>query len=252
MHKADTNLLSLDKEIESKFEEMMNRPDSLKWFPWIGKEYSKSERRVLIVGESHYLIDDKEHPEKTEKNKEEAKRPDFTRNVIQTKCIDDKKKAQPTFDNLARCLFGNPKIEGVPKEERKKMRENKWKQLAFYNFVQTPMETNKKRPTTEDIQKGWKVFAELIKILNPTECIFIGFAAADNYNPNKCERKEKVGRYAARIFSVKLDEQTEIPCIAIKHTSQYFSWKSWRKFLKEKYPDMMQYLKYLLPKTREN
>ena len=246
MHNADTNLLSLDKEIESKFEEMMKRPDSLKWFPWIGKEYSKSECRVLIVGESHYLIDDKEHPEMTEKNKEEAKRPDFTRNVIQTTCIDDKKKTQPTFDNLARCLFGDEIME---REKRMEV----WKHLAFYNFVQCPMKTNKKRPKPKDMEIGWEVFAELIKILKPTHCIFIGFAAADNYNPYKCKRsKEKVGKYAARLFSAKIDEQNTCQCIAIKHTSQYFSWKSWSDFLQKRYPEMMQYLKYLLPKTREN
>ena len=228
MHNADTNLLSLDKEIERKFEEMMNRPDSLKWFPWIGKEYFDSERRILIVGESHYLIDDKEHPEKTEKNKEEANRPDFTRNVIQTKCIDVSGEV-PTFDNLNRCLFGK-------KNPKKKVRTEMWKQLAFYNFVQRPMETIDERPTSGDIKKGWKVFAELIKMLKPTHCIFIGFAAADSGHrkPYICKfpcSKEKVGKYYARLFSAKIDEQNTCQCVAIKHTSQYFSWKSWREFL---------------------
>ncbi len=243
MQKANDELLYL--MCDDNFQKI----DGLNWLPWVGKEYFDSGHRVsvLIVGASHYLIDDKEHPEKTEKNKEEAKRPDFTRNVIQTKCIDDKKKTQPTFDNLARCLFGNPKIEGVPKEERKKMRENKWKQLAFYNFVQRPMETIDERPTSGDIKKGWKVFAELIKMLKPTHCIFIGFAAADCNNPYKCKPSKKVGRSAAPLFSAKIDEQNTCQCIAIKHTSQYFSWRSWRKFLKEKYPDMMEYLKYQIP-----
>ena len=241
MHKVNTALLFHDERIKSTFEEMMNCPESLKWFPWIGKEYFNSEHRVLIVGESHYLLD--EDDENAELIKQEADCPDFTQNVLQTKCIDDKKNTQPTFDNLARCLFGKPKTEGVPKE------------LAFYNFVQRPMESNKERPTSEDMEKGWKVFAELIKILKPTHCIFIGFAAADSGHrkPYICKfpcRKEKVGKYYARLFSAKIDEQNTCQCcqcIAIKHTSQYFSWRLWSKFLQDRYPKMMEYLKYQIP-----
>lgn len=208
MHKANIELLS-DSHIPFI--------DGMTWLPWIGKEYFKGDHRLLIVGESHYLTG-------KEKNRVETEQPDFTRNVIQTFCINHK-KPQPTFDNLARCLFSKQKLT-------REIREDMWKHLAFYNFVQRPMENNKKRPTKSDIQTGWNVFAELIKFLRPTECIFIGFAAADSENPYKCKRsKEKVGRYAARLFSAKIDEQTSCPCIAIKHTSQYFSWNAWRKLL---------------------
>lgn len=228
MQKANNELLYLI--CDDNFQKI----DGLNWLPWVGKEYFGNERRILIVGESHYLTG-------SEKNLQEVSKQDFTRNVIQTKCIDDKKKTQPTFDNLARCLFGDEIME---REKRIEV----WKHLAFYNFVQRPMKTNKKRPTPDDMEKGWKVFAELIKMLKPTHCIFIGFAAADCNNPYKCKRsKEKVGKYAARLFSAKIDEQNTCQCIAIKHTSQYFAWKSWRKFLKEKYPDMMEYLKYQIP-----
>lgn len=223
MNEVNNDLLSL--EYDCHFEEMYG----LTWFPWIGKEYYNSEHRLLIVGESHYLIDDKEDPEKVEKNKEEAEQQDFTRNVIQTFCIDNK-KLQPTFDNLTRCLFDKQKMKKITLE----MREDMWRHLAFYNFVQRPMENNLQRPTAKDIQTGWNVFAELTKVLRPTECVFIGFATADSYNPYKCRRsKEKVGRYAARLFSVPLDDQNTCRCIAIKHTSQYFSWEKWRKILEK-------------------
>lgn len=240
MQKANDELLYL------MCDDNFKKIDGLNWLPWVGREYFGSGHRILIVGESHYLTG-------SEKNLQEVSQQDFTRNVIQTKCIDDKKKPQPTFDNLARCLFGDEIME---REKRMEV----WKHLAFYNFVQCPMKTNKKRPKPKDMEIGWKVFAELIKILKPTHCIFIGFAAADSRHrkPYICKfpcSKEKVGKYDARLFSAKIDEQNTCQCcqcIAIKHTSQYFSWKSWRNFLKEKYPDMMQYLKYLLPKTREN
>jgi len=212
MNKADDELLSF--EHDSDLEEIKG----LRWLPWIGKEYIYSER-MLIVGESHYLTG-------TEKNRLEAEQQNFTRNVVQTFCIDHKKR-QSTFDNLARCLFGNQKMSSNERAE-------KWIHLAFYNFIQRPMKNNKKRPTLDDIKKGWKVFAELIKILKPTHCIFIGFAAADCNNPYKCERGEKVGRYAARLFSIELEDENTCRCIAIKHTSQYFSWEEWRNLLIDK------------------
>lgn len=222
MNIANKELLSL--EYDNQFKATVG----LKWLPWIGKEYFNSEHRLLIVGESHYLIDDKEHPERVKKNKEEAEQLDFTRNVIQTFCIDNK-KPQPTFDNLTRCLFDKRTMKKITLE----MREEKWRHLAFYNFVQSPMKTNQMRPTKDDLQTGWNVFSKLINILQPTECIFIGFAAADSaYNRYKCKRgKEKVGRYTARLFNVPLDNQHTCRCMAIKHTSQYFSWEEWRKML---------------------
>ena len=210
MNKAKEELLSL------KYDDDFREITGLKWLPWIGAKYFDSEPRVLIVGESHYLLpkDDKYY----EKNKQEAEQPDFTRNVVQTFCV-DQKKPQPTYDNLNRCLFG------------KKNAKEEWQQLAFYNFIQRPMKNNKKRPKSEDWETGWKVFAELIKILKPTKCIFIGVAAADNNNKYECIKKEKVGRVAPRFFEIPIGEQNAIPCIAIKHTSQYFSWEEWYKFL---------------------
>lgn len=235
MQKANDELLYL------MCDDNFKKIDGLNWLPWVGREYFGSGHRILIVGESHYLTG-------SEKNLQEVSQQDFTRNVIQTKCIDDKKKTQPTFDNLARCLFGDEIME---REKRMEV----WKHLAFYNFVQRPMKTNKKRPKPKDMEIGWKVFAELIKILKPTHCIFIGFAAADSRHrkPYICKfpcSKEKVGKYAARLFSAKIDEQNTCQCcqcIAIKHTSQYFSWRLWSKFLQDRYPKMMEYLKYQIP-----
>lgn len=49
MKKANDELLYL------MCDENFNKIDGLNWLPWVGKEYFDSERRILIVGESHYL-----------------------------------------------------------------------------------------------------------------------------------------------------------------------------------------------------
>lgn len=229
MKKANDELLCLDHDHH------LEKIQDLKWLPWIGIDYFTSDERLLIVGESHYLLP--EDDPYYEKNKDEAGLPDFTRNVIQTKCIDDKTKAQPTFDNINRCLFGNQKMTADDRAE-------KWKHLAFYNFVQRPMKTNQKRPKSEDWEKGWKVFAELITIIKPTECIFIGVAAADK-SPKRygCKKSKKkaVGNVPPRFFSIPIDGQKSIPCVAIRHTSHHFSWEKWCQLLKnEKFLSWLQ------------
>ena len=81
MKKANDDLLFLDED--NQLEEVTE----LKWLPWIGKEYFNTEHRLLIVGESHYLTG-------KEKNLLEAEQPDFTRNVVQTFCINNKIKGK--------------------------------------------------------------------------------------------------------------------------------------------------------------
>lgn len=220
MNKANVELLS-DCQLPTI--------EGLKWLPWIGKGYFNSEPRVLIIGESHYLLPEDDPHYKGNEDEVNSPEKDFTRNVVQTFCI-DQKKGQPMFDNLNRCLFGKRDMKKITLD----MRKAKWQQLAFYNFVQRPMKNNQKRPTKSDMQIGWKVFAELINVLKPTECIFIGVAAADK-SPKRygCKKSKKkaVGHVPPRFFSIPIDEQKSIPCIAIRHTSHHFSWEEWRILL---------------------
>lgn len=44
----------LDKSLDSQFDKIEN----LTWFPWVGKGYKCAKRKLLVVGESHYLNED--------------------------------------------------------------------------------------------------------------------------------------------------------------------------------------------------
>ena len=39
------------------FDNEFERVKGLTWFPWIGKNYIDSKRRIMIVAESHYVND---------------------------------------------------------------------------------------------------------------------------------------------------------------------------------------------------
>ena len=44
----------LDKSLDSQFDKIEN----LTWFTWVGKGYKCAKRKLLVVGESHYLNED--------------------------------------------------------------------------------------------------------------------------------------------------------------------------------------------------
>ena len=54
----------LDKSLDSQFDKIEN----LTWFPWVGKGYKCAKRKLLVVGESHYLNEDSD--ENNEKRRE--------------------------------------------------------------------------------------------------------------------------------------------------------------------------------------
>jgi len=50
----------LNTQFDEQFEKL--KPLGLKFLPWVGADYEKSETKILIVGDSHYVEgeDDKE------------------------------------------------------------------------------------------------------------------------------------------------------------------------------------------------
>lgn len=220
---ANLQLLSQDKD--RYFMDIEN----LSWLPWVGVNYLQSKRRVLIIAESHYNVGDNIET----KNLKTMRKKWQTRDVVQYYPIAHKEN-NSMFENLHRCLFQTININ----------RENIWKHIAFYNFIQRPMDYNiKERPNESDWEKGWDVFFEIIKILKPTDCIFVGVGAADRFNEYMYQKRnieyEKVkwmnvenSKRYARKFAFKIDD-IELSCLAIQHTSHHFSWSAWNKFLQQ-------------------
>ncbi len=207
------------------------------WYPWVGCNYFTAKRRVLIVGESQY----NKGKEADLANLKSMNRKWETRNVVQNFPVSHSEDIN-MYENLYRCLFRTITID----------RESVWKNISFYNFIQRPMNYNcQERPRDDDFKTGWKVFIEVIKILRPTDCIFVGVAAADRFNDCAIDNKwkyigvewkkvEKVRNYA-RHFSISIDDYS-LKCIAIQHTSHHFSWSAWHNYLKGTNKEMMLYL----------
>ena len=84
----------LDKSLDSQFDKIEN----LTWFPWVGKGYKCAKRKLLVVGESHYLNEDSD--ENNEKRRELLIRDkEHTRNCLYEVLI-NKSWSSKTYSNI--------------------------------------------------------------------------------------------------------------------------------------------------------
>jgi hypothetical protein len=217
---------------------------NLSWLPWIGSDYFKNNNRLLIIGESQYAQG--ETAATYQEDLARVNEMDFTRNAVLQTQIQNHYK-HPALDNLLKALWGNVSIN----------KEKLWQELAFYNFVQRTMDYSSfngnkaEQPTNTDFDEGWKVFAEVIKILKPTDCIFIGVSAATSFermmdalNIQRTERiyHDKINSTKPATTSVTIDGlKTNISFV--KHSSAYFSPEDWNLFLEKQHGKIIEEIK---------
>ena len=231
-------MVSISKDFELK------SIPKLSWLPWTGSNYFKNTNRLLIIGESQYAQG--QTATAYQEDLDRINGIDFTRNaVLQTQVQNHYK--HPALDNLLKALLGNCSIN----------KEKLWKEIAFYNFVQRVMDYSSfngkktEQPTIADFDAGWKVFVEVVKILKPTDCVFIGVSAAtsfermmDQLNIKRTDRisHDKIGNTTPISATIEIEgHQTNISFV--RHSSAYFSPEDWQPFLKQQYGAIIQELK---------
>ena len=231
-------LCHCDKSFDSDFKRMIESGHLL-WKPWIGADWRAAERRILVVGESHYAA-------KPDANDVQAKLeewqndPDGTREIVCEVGVDEW-YASRFFGNLHRAFFG----VDVHGEGRTAL----WRHLAFCNFIQRPMRDSSERPGPGEFYGGWRHFMELLKLLRPDTVLFVGVSAAKYFDGAMSalgmEHKITFDEYRNGAFpcqfSVTYDGMST-DMVAIRHTSQYFSWETWRDYLVERIPKHLAYL----------
>ena len=228
--------------IDISFDKALSNIDGLNWLPWIGNNYKNNKRRLLIVGESHYVPDAEENLRKIVIKSAET--PLHTRNTIYESpvCGEWENKI---FNNIHKVLLRTNDFD----------KELFWKQVCYYNFIPKLMDYRiKERPAWIDFYTSWKSFVDLIKILNPTDCLFIGVSASNSFNPvmekleinhSPIKRLEKIGTAYARTTSLKIREN-DIKIFFIQHASKMFSWDKWNIFLESKNKDILTTLKNIV------
>jgi hypothetical protein len=208
---------------------------SLKWLPWIGKEYLDipAENKLLVIGESHYGGT----PEAIEAHENLL----YTRIRVNECAIQRQYGKVKLYKNMHLALIGNDTFKS----------EKLWSKISSYNFIQKTMHTNKERPTDADFVKSWETFYSLIEVLQPKICLFMGLEACKSFEMaiTKSDWKSsgikhdiKIGKSYARSVLIHKENQS-IEVFFIRHPSQYFSWSSWNKYLNSKMGTQLDFIK---------
>ena len=195
--------------------------------PWIGKEYECQERRVLIVGDSHYG------------KEKETWEIDFTRGI--TKCCSECTVSESwNFQKNLLYTFG------IKDEQVARF----WRSVAFCNIVQEPMQNRDDKPTDEQFARGGRVLKEIIDVIKPTDCIIVGV---------RCERQCAIRKWEqsgilSKEFGEKIDntypfygtytftDGAKMHIINIKHSSQGYTPEEWAKYIKLHLPEAFNQL----------
>lgn len=209
--------------------------NGLKWLPWVGDSYTStpSKNRLLIVGESHYHDNTLETVTRHESQQ-------FTRKVVQEFAIERLYYGTKIFPNLHKALFRNDQFEA----------EAFWKLVSFYNFIQRPMATNRERPQYPDYYEAWAIFWEVIALLEPQTCLFIGVTSSNSlmhalensdFRTTGVKKENRIGRCSQRTATITSNSNHSTNLIFIQHSSKMFSWTKWNEFLKTKISDELSW-----------
>ena len=180
----------MEKNIDKFYDKKLLNIYSLTWLPWIGKDFRNNKRKLLIVGESHY--NEKNDVEYSGAFQRIARDKDFTRKCVFESAVCSK-WSNKIFDNTIRLSLRHTLCNKI----------DFWQQVVYYNFIQRLIDYRiKERPTSFDFYASWEPFIKLIKILKPTDCVFIGVSASDSFSQAmeklkishiQVKRQEKIG-----------------------------------------------------------
>jgi hypothetical protein len=217
----------------------------LSWLPWVGHGYSErpSNQRLLVVGESHYFNGNT--PDERQANRQKwLNYPNYTREVVSESLI-NRDWTTRTLSNIPKLLFRSAEVDTI----------RLWSDTAFYNFVQRMMDYKQdgqpERPAWDDYLTGWRVFKEIVGVLRPSHCLFIGVEAAKSFNFGRVSCTKQIGRTWARVAYVDVGGSS-IQLIFVQHLGKYFSWRQWNDYLHAQHPDLMSWLGSQAYEQRQN
>lgn len=222
-------------ESATRFDADFLRVDGLTWLPWVGHRYSErpTDRRLLVVGESHYVRGST--PEERQANRQKWHAyPQYTRDVVSESLI-HRDWTTPTLSNIPKLLFRTSEID-CPRM---------WGDTAYYNHVQRMMDYDQdgqpERPAWEDFVTGWRVFGDVVRVLQPSHCLFIGVEAARSFSLGSITVTQQVGRTWARTAQLGIGGRS-VELIFVQHLGKYFSWSQWHDYLQAQHLGFMTWL----------
>ncbi len=235
-------------EATTQYDSAFASISGLTWLPWVGQNYSTrpSHKRLLVVGESHYFIG-KTSEERLANREGRVKYLNYTRAVVSESLVNYEWTTK-TLDTIPKLLIRSQTSE----IDRPRM----WGDSAYYNLVQRIMDYSQEgqpeRPAWNDYLAGWQVFADVVKIIQPSHCLFIGVSAANSFNHwiatqsafcGNITCTQKIGgtwARAAKLENVGTNLSSELAFV--KHLGLPFSWAKWNEYLQGQHSNLISWL----------
>lgn len=131
----------------------------VKFHPWVGNNYKNEDKRLLILGESHYGVKESECTDDDKKK--------FTNTLIKNYCLGDYKgRSKRYWTNIMQSVKGKLHNE-IDKTEF-------WSEVSFYNYIQKFVgETPKTAPTPEMWKEAEEPFFEVLEFLQPKHILVL-------------------------------------------------------------------------------
>jgi hypothetical protein len=187
---------------------------NIKLKPWIGKNYSKSDTKILILGESCYS--------------DEPIKSNFVQELI--KEIESGDWTYPFFTKIHTLFSKTEILDNVDKSKF-------WNQVVFYEYIQEFISGARVRPTKEQWELSEKGFVEVIESTRPDLIFCLG---KELYSKIPCLDGEVYSKYKVQYNHKSIESECwkytfgdkEIFMIGLNHPSSGgFSYVPWVKII---------------------
>lgn len=203
------------------------------WLPFIGLNYRENVNKILVIGESCYITD------VVDVDQEE-----YIRKLIEAQGL--KMGWYATGDEKEHVIDQrHKKLEKILSVDPENIdcKRKFWNKTAYYNFIQTPLESIGHRPEDKLFLLGWQVLFQILKILKPKFIVLNGVTSFNHFFEKYAEENgfltnekfilEKIGDTFPRkiILENKISGEI-IKLLFIKHTARGIRLDSWHQFIK--------------------
>lgn len=202
---------------------MADLSDQIFFRPWIGKRYDTGglfRRRVLFLGESHYLW-----------NEAASATPSLTRD-----CIEEQYRGDASHAFWTRIV-----IAGLGRKPSLEEKQRFWDSVAFYNFIQTPVGYGPRvRPAPAMWTDAQPPFLEILEALMPHLVIVLGREMWHNLPegfvpgpPFGRDRSAESWWYIVADARGRARTRTPALAVGFRHPSAGFSGSYWHGVFRE-------------------
>lgn len=237
----------MERYLSKTYDESFLKTDSLKYLPWVGKNYPllPHDKKILIVADSVYNWGKDE--DEIAEAKQMLSENDFVRAVVHEHGLFFSTDWGGVWNSkiargIERSLFNKNDVSNSE-------REDLWPYISFHEFVQRPMSNLDEKPTDEDFNLGAIIFKDILNVLEPRTCIFYGSSyrkiqTIENEFGVEVEwpTNEQINRTYPKILNIDKGKNKPTRIIFVKHPSSYFSWDLWHQFIVKNLPSSFHWI----------